>query len=159
MLLLEISMSFIRGSIFIALIAVFFACFWQTSVFADELILTEKPEQIYALDTVKENPEETSGAPATPSADCEMIILPREWCSTTSGNGIKNMTRFVMNLLLGGVTLVGTIGIVVCGFMWMMARDNETMVMRAKVRLFEIVVGMIIFVTAELILNLLGFSK
>ena len=64
-----------------------------------------------------------------------------------------------MNLLLGGVTLVGTIGIVVCGFMWMMARDNETMVMRAKVRLFEIVVGMIIFVTAELILNLLGFSK
>ena len=159
MLYLKVSMSVFRKGLFAAIVTVIFIGFGQASVFADELVLTEKPEYIYGAKVVRDNPEETSGAPATPSAECDMIILPKEWCSTSSGVGIKNMTRFVMNLMLGGVAVVGTIGIVVCGFMWMMARDNEAMVIRAKVRLLEITVGMIVFVTAELVLNLLGFGR
>ena len=99
-----------------------------------------------------------SGSTVTPPK-CETIILPQSWCDDDSGDGIKNMIKFVVDLLAGGVVVVGTIGIVICGYIWMTARDNEAQVAKAKKRLIEIVIGMAVFVAIDLVVNLLGFAR
>ena len=73
--------------------------------------------------------------------------------------GIKKMVKFVVDLLAGGVVVVGTVGMVICGYTWMTARDNEAQVAKAKKRLVEIVIGMVVFVAIDLVVNLLGFAR
>ena len=96
--------------------------------------------------------------PASNSDDCTSL-LPADWCTPDSGDGIKKMVKFVVDLLAGGVVVVGTIGIVICGYIWMTARDNEAQVAKAKKRLVEIVIGMVVFVAIDLVVNLLGFAR
>ena len=50
--------------------------------------------------------------------------------------------------------MAGTIGIILCGFMWMTARDNEAQVAQAKKRMLDIVIGIIAWVLLALIANL-----
>ena len=100
----------------------------------------------------------SSGSTVTPPK-CETILLPQSWCDDDSGDGIKNMIKFAVDLLTGGVVVVGTIGIVICGYIWMTARDNEAQVAKAKKRLIEIVIGMAVFVAIDLVVNLLGFAR
>ncbi len=82
-------------------------------------------------------------------ADCETAILPESWCNDSgdlSDNGIMQMVRFVVSLLSGGVTLVGVIGIIICGVMYLTARDNEAQVAKAKKRLIDVVIGVTIWI-------------
>ena len=69
------------------------------------------------------------------------------------------MIKFIVDLLTGGVVVVGTIGIVICGFTYMTARDNEAQVAKAKKRMIEIVIGITVFVAIDLVVNLLGFAR
>ena len=69
------------------------------------------------------------------------------------------MIKFIVDLLTGGVVVVGTIGIIVCGYIYMTARDNEAQVAKAKKRMVEIVIGIVVFVAIDLIVNLLGFTR
>ena len=54
-----------------------------------------------------------------------------------------------------GVIILAAIGIVICGFIIMTARDNEAQVAKAKKRLVEIVIGIILWVLMAFIVNLL----
>lgn len=77
-------------------------------------------------------------------AECETAVLPKEWCD--GDNDIMDVVKFVVGMLAGGVTFIGIVGIVICGVMYLTARDNEAQVAKAKKRLIDTVIGVIIWV-------------
>ena len=83
--------------------------------------------------------------------DCTSI-LPNSWC--TGDNGIANVINLIVTILTGAVVIAGTIGIIICGFLWMTARDNEAQVATAKKRMLDIVIGIVAWVLLALVANL-----
>ncbi|MBR3322793.1 TrbC/VirB2 family protein [Candidatus Saccharibacteria bacterium] len=81
-------------------------------------------------------------------------ILPKEWCTNKDSSGIQSIVSLVINVLTGGVVVAGTIGLIVCGVMWMTARDNENQVATAKRRMMEIVIGIVAWVLIYALANL-----
>jgi hypothetical protein len=82
-------------------------------------------------------------------------ILPVEWCDDKDGSSIGNIIKLVISLFTGAVVVAGTIGIIICGITWMTARDNEAQVVKAKMRIAEIVVGIAFFILLSFIMNLI----
>lgn len=76
--------------------------------------------------------------------ECELAVLPDEWCD--GSNDIMDVVKFVLNTLATGVTMVGIVGIVICGVTYLTARDNEAQVAKAKKRLIDTVIGVVIWV-------------
>ena len=79
-------------------------------------------------------------------------IFPNSWC--TGGNGIASVINLIVTILTGAVVVAGTIGIIICGFLWMTARDNEAQVAKAKKRMIDIVIGIVAWILLALIANL-----
>lgn len=77
-------------------------------------------------------------------AECETAVLPKEWCD--GDNDIMDVVKFVVGMLAGGVTFIGIVGIVICGVMYLTARDNEAQVAKAKKRLIDVIIGVVIWV-------------
>ena len=77
-------------------------------------------------------------------AECETAVLPDEWCD--GNNDIMDVVKFVVGMLAGGVTFIGIVGIVICGVMYLTARDNEAQVAKAKKRLIDVIIGVVIWV-------------
>lgn len=59
------------------------------------------------------------------------------------GSGIKQLLGLVLQILLYGIGVVAVIGVVVAGVMYLTARDSEVQVAKAKMRLVEVVIGLI----------------
>ena len=97
--------------------------------------------------------EPVSQVSEAPEGECTSL-LPNSWCSKNNGDGIFEIIHLVVRILVVGVTVVGTIGIIWCGFLWLSARDNEGQVATAKKRLIEIVIGLVIFGLAGLLVEL-----
>lgn len=70
--------------------------------------------------------------------------MPDEWCD--GNNDIMDVVKFVVGMLAGGVTFIGIVGIVICGVMYLTARDNEAQVAKAKKRLIDVIIGVVIWV-------------
>ena len=70
-------------------------------------------------------------------------------------NSVMGVVRLVLNIMTAGVTVLGTIGIIVCGVMMVTARDNEAQMVKARKRLVEIVIGIVAFVLIAVAINLL----
>jgi type IV secretory pathway VirB2 component (pilin) len=81
-------------------------------------------------------------------------ILPSSWCDNKDGSGIQEVVGFIAAILTGGVVIAGTIGLIICGIMWMTARDNENQVMKAKKRMVEIVIGIVAWILMYALANL-----
>ena len=77
-------------------------------------------------------------------AECETAILPKDWCD--GDNDIMDVVKFVANTLGAGITVVGIIGIVICGVTYLTARDNEAQVAKAKKRLMDVIIGLVIWI-------------
>ncbi len=95
-------------------------------------------------------------APTNVFADndtCETAILPQEWCD--SSDPIMSIISFVARLLFGGMTVIAVIGVIICGIMYMTARDNEQQVAKAKKRLADVVVGLVILALIDIFINIL----
>lgn len=71
------------------------------------------------------------------------------------GKGIKNLLIIGVNILLAGVIVAGTIGIIVSGVTIMTAREDEAQVAKAKKRILDIVIGIAAFALFWLLINLL----
>jgi len=69
-------------------------------------------------------------------------------------DGITKIISLVINILTGAIVVAGTVGIIICGFLWMTARDNEGQVAQAKKRMLDIVIGIIAWVLLALLANL-----
>ena len=81
---------------------------------------------------------------ATQASGC-VSILPESWCVKDSDSGIVEIVRFAVRFLTGGVVIVGTIGIIWCGYLILTARDNEEQVAKARGRMIDVIIGIIAF--------------
>ena len=79
-------------------------------------------------------------------------ILPNDWC--TGDDGIQQIIRLIIAILTGSIVVAGTIGLVICGVLWMTARENEQQVTTAKKRMLDIVIGVVAWVLLALLANL-----
>ena len=64
------------------------------------------------------------------------------------------MIKFVADILTGAVVVAGTVGLVICGVLWMTARENEAQVATAKRRMLDIVIGMVAWILVYALANL-----
>ena len=87
-------------------------------------------------------------------AQCATILLP--WCEKAEDDGeatINSIIRFVIGTITVGITVLGTIGIIYSGFLFMTARENQAQVTKAKQRIIEIVIGFILWALAATIIS------
>ena len=62
-----------------------------------------------------------------------------------TGDGILHILAIVLNILTFGVGILATFGIAISGLQYLTARDNDSQVAKAKMRIFEIVIGLIVY--------------
>ncbi|MFV0485171.1 MAG: D-alanyl-D-alanine carboxypeptidase family protein [Candidatus Saccharimonadales bacterium] len=82
------------------------------------------------------------GLEAPENAAACASILPDSWCES---NGVWEILNLVLNIATLGIGILATIGIVITGIMWLTARDNEQQVVKSKNRMFNIVIGIMVW--------------
>lgn len=70
-----------------------------------------------------------------------------------SGNGIYEILSMVLNIMTYGVGILATLGLVYSGILYLTAGGKEDQVIKAKTRIFQIVVGLLIYAVMWLILE------
>lgn len=108
------------------------------------------PSSPDSSDDDSSNTETVDPAPVN-EGDCTSI-LPNAWCE--GDDGIQQIIRLIILILTGSVVVAGTVGIIICGFLWMTARENEQQVATAKKRMLDIIIGVVAWVLLALLANL-----
>lgn len=90
-------------------------------------------------------------APRAQNTDCTSL-LPNEWCEGNSG--VSKIINMIIVIMTGAVVTAGTVGIIICGFLWMTARDNEQQLAMAKRRMRDVIIGIIAWVMIAALANL-----
>jgi hypothetical protein len=67
-------------------------------------------------------------------------------CSSTDENALFDVLGIFLNVATYGVGAAAIIGVILAGIQYMSARDNSTQVVKAKNRLLQVVIGLIIWV-------------
>ena len=89
-----------------------------------------------------------SGAQIEPEHESQCATILKGFCASAESDGeqtIKDIIIFVISILSIGIGVLATIGLIFCGYLIMSARDNEQQIVKAKRRLLEIVIGIVIW--------------
>ncbi len=78
-------------------------------------------------------------------------------CVDDDGNGSAMFTvlGIILTVLTYGVGIGGVIGIVISGIQYLTARDNEAQAAKARRRILEVVIGLIVYAVMYVVLNFL----
>lgn len=93
-----------------------------------------------------------------PEKENQCATILRDWCNTAETDGEKalmDMIKFTISVLSIGIGVLATIGLIICGYLIMSARDNEAQVQKAKKRMVEIVIGIVLWALGALALLLI----
>ena len=117
---------------------------------------------IFAVFNVTAVPVFADGAADTtpqvaPDKDPKCATILTKYCpgETSDSNQIIELIKLVINILTAGIGVLATIGMIICGYTILTARDNEAQVSKAKKRLLEIVIGLVVWILGTLLVNLL----
>lgn len=66
---------------------------------------------------------------------------------------IDGILKLILNILVYGIGVAAVVGVVVAGIMYLTARDSEAQVAAAKKRLYEVVIGLVLWVAMWSLLN------
>lgn len=69
------------------------------------------------------------------------------------GLTIDGILKLILNILVYGIGVAAVIGVVIAGIMYLTARDNEAQAAAAKKRLYEVVLGLVLWVAMWSLLN------
>lgn len=72
-------------------------------------------------------------------------VLPQE-IGNNPETAIDGILKLVLDILLYGVGAAAVLGVVIAGVMYLTARDSEAQVATAKKRLYEVVLGLVLWV-------------
>ena len=61
------------------------------------------------------------------------------------GSGIEQLLSLVVSVLLYGIGAIAVFGVAWAGFLYLTARDNEAQVAKAKTRLMEVTIGLVVW--------------
>jgi len=81
--------------------------------------------------------------------ECRSILLGIE-CDES---GVWDLLQTALTVMTAGVGILATIGLVVSGIQWLTARDNESQLVKAKSRIFNIVIGIVVWALMWLVLS------
>lgn len=88
--------------------------------------------------------------------DDKTSILPNDWAQPSedlNNSGIMKVLKLALNVLVYGLGVAATVGVVVAGVLYLTARDNEKQVKLAKKRLFEVIIGLAAWGVSFALLN------
>ena len=71
-----------------------------------------------------------------------------ESCDDGSGSSVKSILSLVVEIMTVGVGILSVIGISVVGIQYLTAGGDEAQTRKAKRRMFEIIIGIILYVAA-----------
>ena len=91
------------------------------------------------------------GETATGYKECANIL--KAFCPD-GDKDIIDLVKLVITIMTAGVIVAGTIGIIFCGYQVLTARENTEQLTKAKRRLWEIVIGLVLWVTASFLITL-----
>lgn len=82
-------------------------------------------------------------------------------CAEDEEDGIGCILRLVIDIMTIGIGIFGVIGITICGIQYLTAGGSEEQTRKAKRRLFEIIIGLVVYAAGYLILRFLlpGFME
>ena len=85
----------------------------------------------------------TGGMETPDGSNCAYFL--KAFCPG-GGKDIMDLPNLIIDILTAGVIVAATIGIIICGYTVLTARDDASKVEKAKRRLFEIVIGLVAWV-------------
>lgn len=93
-----------------------------------------------------ENNGSSSGGDC-PDGQVKTSILGNGGCYEPGkdGEGIFNILAIVLNVLTAGVGVAGVLGIVISGIQYMTASGNEAQMTKAKNRIVQVVIGLVMY--------------
>lgn len=71
------------------------------------------------------------------------------------GGAMFKILEIVLTVLTYGVGIGGVLGIVISGIQYLTARDNEAQAAKARRRILEVVIGLIVYAVMYIVLNFL----
>ncbi len=74
-------------------------------------------------------------------------------CDEGDGSSVKHILTLVVEIMTVGVGILSVIGISVVGVQYLTAGGDEAKTRKAKMRMFEIVIGVILYVVAYALMN------
>ena len=74
-------------------------------------------------------------------------------------NGIDHILNLVVDIMTIGVGILGVVGISVVGIQYLTAGGSEEKTRKAKRRLFEIIIGLVVYAIFYAVLTFLGVNK
>ena len=69
------------------------------------------------------------------------------------GKAMFTILGIVLNVLTVGVGVLGVLGIVISGVQYLTARDNEAQMAKARKRILEVVIGLVVYAVMYLVLS------
>ena len=87
------------------------------------------------------------------ATNCIKTILFGEVCDQCDGGAILKIVAFCIKILSIGIITLATVGIIICGIQIMTARDNPAQVAKAKKRIIEIIIGLVVYALMFSIIN------
>ena len=81
------------------------------------------------------------------------ILTECETAEAGGGEGIYCILRIALKILTYGVGIVGVLGLVWAGILYLTSGDKEAQMQKAKTRIFEIVVGLAAYAIMWLVLD------
>ena len=97
---------------------------------------------------------EGGGGGGATEGGCTNLIFADKNCKDMKVDDVKEMVHIVLNVLTVGMVVGATIGVIVCGYWILTARENTAQLEKGKKRLFEIVIGLALWFCAFGLVNL-----
>lgn len=129
---------------------------WKDFYYENGTCTTVTPAPSDGGDDDDDGDDGTTGGDGTiadvATGSCASIL--KNFCFDDGTVDIGGLIGMIITILTGTVVVAGTVGVIICGFLWMSARDNEGQVAQAKKRMLDIVIGIIAWVLLALLANL-----
>ena len=102
----------------------------------------------------------TNGMTMMAAADDAVILKDCATRAEKGSDGVMCVLEMVVDILTIGVGVLGVLGITIVGIQYLTAGGNEEQTRKAKRRMFEIVIGLVVYVLAYSLLKWLlpGFN-
>ena len=84
--------------------------------------------------------------PVLAKGDCPKTAILKITSGCNDGSAMFDILGMVLSVVTYGVGAAAIIGVLITGYQYITARDNSAQVMKAKKRLFQIVIGLVVWV-------------
>ena len=93
------------------------------------------------------------GSSSGGSSDCVNTVFFGQVCGDSDGANLINVLKIIVNVLTAVIGILAVGGIAFCGAQYLTAGDNEEKLRKAKHRMFEIIIGLAVYLLLYAILN------